>query len=494
MTDVPDIDVFADRDREPPPASDIPPPGDSEVPVRDRAPRADARVHARSYLGARASHRDGITVRRWRGDWYRWASDAGCYRMLTDERVDVELYSSLPIGKRSEVAEVKLALSAIEGVLIDEVDIGAWLDGPSPDGIGALDTVACRNGLVHLPTGRVLTATPRYFTTTALPIAFDVEAPKPERWLAFMRQLWGDDEVSIALLQEWFGYLLAPDTRQHKILFMIGKPRSGKGTIGRVVDRLLGGKANCAAPTLAQFGMNFGMWPLVGKLVAIVSDARLSGRADQGPIIERLLATSGEDPQNIDRKNRDVWNGILPTRIMIISNEIPSLVEASTALADRALMLKLERSFLGAEDTSLSGKLFDELQGILLWAIEGWRRLQARGRFEPPAKSRKMAEQMADLASPIGAWLRRRCVTRETEKDSWIKCDDAYADFKTWCAENGQQHVPTLARFGRDIDTVAGCERVRLSARFPDGPRPWVYRGLRVRTRAEEAADAADDV
>lgn len=451
--------------------------------------RQDARGLARRYIGARARHHDGVTIRRWQGRWYRWTAEDGCYRALTDERMDVELYGTLPIGKRSEVGEVQLAIMAEPGVLIDELELGAWLDGAPPADAGPFDTVACRNGLVHLPTGRVSPTTPRYFTTTALPHVFDPNAPTPKRWHAFLRQLWPRDEDSIAFLQEWMGYLLTPDTRQHKIAWLIGKPRSGKGTIGRVIGELLGGAANVAGPTLGQFGTDFGLQPLVGKLAAIVGDARLSGRTDTGPIIERLLGISGADPQNVNRKNREFWYGIMSARITIISNEVPRLVDASDALQKRSIMLKLSESFYGKEDTTLTSALLAELPGILLWAIEGWRRLQSRGRFEAPAASRKLTEQMADLASPVGAWARRRCVTDEPDRDLWIRCEDAFADFKAWATENGQQHVPTQTLFGRDIDTVTGCERVRLSPKFPGGPRPWVYKGLRIRTEQEDSGD-----
>lgn len=457
--------------------------------------RQDARGLARRYIGARATHRDGVTIRRWRGDWYRWTAESGCYRGLTDERMDVELYSTLPIGKRSDVGEVRLALMAVDGVLIDEIDLGAWLGGDAPNSLGMLETVACRNGLVHLPTGRVTPATPRFFTTTALPHVYDLKAPTPTRWLAFLRQLWPHDEDSIGFLQEWMGYLLTPDTRQHKIAWLIGKPRSGKGTIGRVISALLGGDANVAGPTLGQFATEFGLQSLVGKLAAIIPDARLGARVDAGQIVERLLMISGADPQNVNRKNRDFWYGVLPARIMIISNEIPRLTDASPALATRSIMLKLSESFLGKEDTELATKLTEELPGILLWAIDGWRRLQARGRFDPPAASIKQARQLADNASLVGAWVRERCVTDEANRDLWIQPEDAYADFKSWCSANGQQHIPTLTRFGLDVDVAAGCERIRPAAKFPGAPRPRVYRGLRFKTRDEiEQEEDADDI
>ena len=37
------------------------------------------------------------------------------------------------------------------------------------------------------------------------------------------------------------------------------------------------GKGNVTGPTLAALAANFGLWPLIGKPLAIVPDARVSG-------------------------------------------------------------------------------------------------------------------------------------------------------------------------------------------------------------------------
>ena len=50
------------------------------------------------------------------------------------------------------------------------------------------------------------------------------------------------------------------------------------------------------------------------------------------------------------------------------------------------------------------------LPGILLWSIEGWRRLRQRGRFEQPESSRELIDGMADLSSPVGEFVRDRCM------------------------------------------------------------------------------------
>ena len=88
------------------------------------------------------------------------------------------------------------------------------------------------------------------------------------------------------------------------MFLLVGPKRSGKGTIARVLTGLLG-MHNTAAPTLAGLTQNFGLQPLIGKPLAIISDARLGTRADNMIAVERLLSISGEDTLTIDRKYRD---------------------------------------------------------------------------------------------------------------------------------------------------------------------------------------------
>src|SRR5262249_27319371 len=134
-----------------------------------------------------------------------------------------------------------------------------WLEGAgSHPQLNPLDIVACANGLLHIPTRTLLPATPTFFTLNGLNFAYDPSAPEPTKWLAFLKQLWGEDETSIAILQEATGYFLTPDTRFQQIFMVVGPRRSGKGTIGRIVRRLLG-ERNCCGPTLANMSEQHGL-------------------------------------------------------------------------------------------------------------------------------------------------------------------------------------------------------------------------------------------
>ena len=265
--------------------------------------------------------------------------------------------------------------------------------------------------------------------------------------MKFLAALWPDDPEAIAALQDWFGYVLTHDTRQQKVLLVVGPKRSGKGTIARVMRGLLGVE-NTAGPTLAGIGTNFGLWPLIGKPLAIISDARLSGRTDAAIVTERLLSISGEDAITIDRKNLAPLTLKLPTRFVILTNELPRLTDASGALASRMIVLRLTRSWYGQEDHGLTDKLLGELPAILNWAIEGWLRLRQRGRFIQPSSGQKLIEELEDLASPIGAFLREECVIGP-EREVFVR--DLFDRWKIWCERMGRKDAGTAPNFGRDL-------------------------------------------
>ena len=283
----------------------------------------------------------------------------------------------------------------------------------------AEEILPAKNALVHLPSlmegiSRTAPPTPRFFNAYALEYDFDPAAPPPLEWLSFLEQIWGTDTESIAALQEWFGYLLTPDTKQQKILMMVGPKRSGRGTIARVL-KALAGASSVVNPTLSTLARPFGLASFIGKPIAVFPDARLSSRPDNAAIVECLLSISGEDDQTIDRKHMPAWTGKLSTRFVLISNELPRLRDVSGALAGRLIILRFTRSFYGQEDLALFDRLRPELPGILRWAIAGWERLNRRGPVPTASLGRRAgghhgrADQPDRRVSPRPLHRRGRC-------------------------------------------------------------------------------------
>lgn len=342
---------------------------------------------------------------------------------------------------------VKAALESVRAYVHQPAGIEppAWLDGGG-DRPDPLEVLPCRTMNLHIPSGEVLPATPALFNTNALDFDYDPGAPEPVRWLAFLEEIFGDDPEAVGLLQEWFGYCLTADTAQQKMLMLVGPKRCGKGTIGRLLARLVG-HGNVCGPTISSLAGSFGLQPLLGKSLAIVSDARFAGE-HVSTVIERLLCISGEDALTVDRKHLTSVTLKLSTRMMFLTNELPRIADASGALAGRFLVLRFTRSFFGQEDLALGRKLAAERPGILLWSLAGWRRLHARGHFLQPQSAAGAVEDLEELTSPVSAFVRQRCAVAPGLR-IWV--DDLYRAWTAWCQDEGRSHPTTKASFGRDL-------------------------------------------
>ncbi|PQO28512.1 hypothetical protein DTL21_28340 [Bremerella cremea] len=420
---------------------------------------------AEAYVQEFHSHPDGRTIHFYASQLVVWRDNR--YVQVEDYEVKKRLQNWLHgalryvrsrgkeqlelIDFESNPNTVNAALESLRGHvhLPDTVASPSWLGRP-PNDVDVEDVLPCRTTLLHLPTMERLPPTPRFFTLNALDVDPDPLAPEPKNWYQFLHQLFDGDCESHDLLQEWFGYCLTADTSLQKILLMVGPKRSGKGTIARVLRRLVG-ECNVSGPTTSSLAGNFGLQPLIGKSLAIVSDARFHGE-NVSTVVERLLCISGEDALTIDRKHMPSLTTKLNTRFMFLSNEFPRLNDSSGALAGRFMILRFHHSFFGKEDPRLTERLLAELPGILNWAIEGWQRLHERGHFVMPSAVEDVVQEIEDLSSPVAAFVRNRCIVGPGYR---ISTNSLYDAWKQWCDDEGRQLVSTKQTFGRDLAAAA---------------------------------------
>lgn len=432
-------------------------------------------------------------------DWL--AYERGAYRVVEDASMRSVVWEALDTATVRKVkdgvvtfvpfkpipGQVSGVLDAMEAVAHQPADRMAppvWLDG---DGPPPGEIISCRNGLLHVPTGELLPPTPRFFTRNALDLDFDPGAPEPTEWLAFVEQTFPDGDAA-TLLQEWFGYLLLPDMTQEKMLLMVGPPRSGKGTIQKVLTELVG-RSNICAPSIKSLGGDFGLQPMIGKQVAFLSDIRLGSSSDRAAITETLLRITGRDSVTADRKHKDQWTGNLAVRFVISTNELPSLNDNSPALSNRFVPLILEQSHLGREDHGLADRLIAELPGILNWSLAGWRSLRDRGHFKLPAVSVKAVSEIMELGSPTARFISECCVLGPSLR---IEKDRLFAAWRRWCEDKGER-VSGESHFASNLRS-ATSQTVKGSRLRDGGGRLNVYLGIALADDGEREMAAPSDL
>ena len=298
--------------------------------------------------------------------------------------------------------------------------------------VNASGKIVCRGQIVDMMTGDVA-SNHHMFVPNGAEWEWDAEPEAPVAWMKFLRDLFGEKTDEISMLQEWFGYMLSGDTWAHKGLIIVGPPRGGKGTIGHILTRLLG-SSMVASPALHALGKDFGLQPLLGKRMCLISDARLSSRADTMAVIEMLLRITAGDAVDVGRKHKSSVQTVLESRVVMLSNEMPQLADGSEAINSRFLILALEQSFLGREDPNLLEDLTEELPGIAAWAVEGYRRLRQRRRFEEPQSSARARTEWYEENNPLEQFVQERCVMEAGAK---VEATALYEAYKSWADDRG---------------------------------------------------------
>jgi putative DNA primase/helicase len=451
-------------------------------------PPSDPMAVARLFVELHCQREHLLTIRCWNGSWWTWRTThwsevhERTVRSLLYHFTENALYldaKDVPVPwapTRRKVGDLLEALAAIS-ILPQDFAQPCWLDGRASGQI-----VAVANGLLDIDSRLLYPHTPQYFSTVSVPFAYEPTAPKPQRFLDFLDELWPQEPEAVDALAEWFGYVISGRTNLQKMLLMVGPTRGGKGVLARILTALIG-KPNVCGPTLSSFAGEFGLAPLLSKSLAIISDVRFAGKG-ANVVVERLLSISGEDTLTINRKYHEQISTKMPTRMHLISNEMPRLTDASGAIIGRFIVLLLERSWLGKEDHELEDRVCEQLPGILNWALEGLARLNGNdGRFTRVESAEVAIVAMRDLASPVAAFVRERC---KLDAQASTAVDELYAVYKTWCEDNehprASKHV-----FGRDLK--AACPSIRKERpRHTKGEkrRDQVYKGIRWLKEEEE--------
>jgi len=450
-------------------------------------------AHARVFLDSFYSSEEGYRIVHYADDFYIYVGTH--YEIIEELTVRSDLYKFLDkckkLGRKQEIlpfnptpASVSAALDAIKSITHlpnhPNTKPPIWLTEHRHNKPPASKLISLHNGLFHLEDNVLIPHSLGFFTQNSLNFGYDDSASCPT-WITFLNSVWEDDHESIETLQEMFGYILSGDTRQQKFFNIIGPRRSGKGTINKVLVSLLG-QHNTVAPELGELCDSFGLQPWLGKLLASFTDARAPER-NRNAVVSQLLRIVGGDTITVNRKNKESWNGYLPTRIVIYSNEVLQLTENSNALTGRMIVLKMTKSFYNKEDTELARKLENELSGIFNWAMEGLRRRLTRGGyFTQPKSGASYLDLMTELGNPIGLFVEDAL---EFDPTASVSKDDVFACYSRWAIK---KKLPPGTEFSFKRRFLAATQehRIEVGLLRQDGKRDHVYMGIKLNEEAQK--------
>lgn len=321
--------------------------------------------------------------------------------------------------------------------------------------------VAMRNGVLDLqalmegqPDADVLRPhAPDFFNLNALQYDYRPGATCP-KFLKYLEDVQPDAAVR-DLLQEWAGYLLVPLTKMHAFLLIDGEGSNGKSVYLAALRALLG-EENYSSVPLQAFAAErpFALTDTMGKLANFDFDVTFIEMREEG----RLKSWVSGEPVLVERKGRDAMS-IRPTaRLTFACNDRPFFRDKSKGIWRRMLYVRFNKTIGEAEkivgmDEPGWWAEAGELEGMFLWAVEGLKRLLARGRFVEPASCQADKSEYKDDLNPAAAFLREHA---EPKEDATTPTRELYTAYEHWFRENGHQpkYKLTKQHFGREVRRI----------------------------------------
>ena len=231
------------------------------------------------------------------------------------------------------------------------------------------DRIALANGTLYLD-GTFQEGKPE-IVRNRLPVKYDPKAASPDRWLTFLHELL--DDADIPTLQEYLGYCLIPSTKGQKMMLIVGKGGEGKSRIGLVLKRLMGDAASNGSVQKVE-NNRFARADLERRLLMIDDDMDMNALPKTNYI--KTIVTA-EAKLDLERKGVQSYQRDIYARFLCFGNgALTSLYDHSDGFFRRQLILTTkDKPADRTDDPFLVEKMCAELEGILLWCLEGLHRL-----------------------------------------------------------------------------------------------------------------------
>ena len=321
--------------------------------------------------------------------------------------------------------------------------------------------ICFRNGFYDPISRKMIPHDPRYKAVNQLPHEFDPEAHPDgkavEAWLQFIVPEPQDREM----LLEFAGYCMTRDTRQQKFLILSGEGGTGKSTLIRLIELMIG-TDNISSISLGELSQRFAAFGLLGKLLNSCADLELAALEDVS-ILKKLL---GEDQIRGEAKGKDAFPFRSFAKLIFSTNQLPVVKGEMTAgFYRRLLVLEMNR-----KPAVRRPDLFDELAKGLPYfiqiCVEALSRMYERGTILSSDHSAEAVARLRRESDTVAAFL-HDCAVRK--HDGRLERGYLFEKYLAFCYEVERQHL-TKSNFFKSL-RLKGISEVKTGGN-------WFFEGL----------------
>ena len=330
----------------------------------------------------------------------------------------------------------------------------------------------CKNGVLDLKIGRLLTHDPALRLTKTTNVPYNPDAACPI-FTAFLNRIFNEDQELIAFIQKAAGYIATGETSEQCFFVAYGTGANGKSTL---VDAITGvleefvqtiptdvlmerQKGGTATPELARAKGARLVVAAESSDIACLNEAQIKQLTGGDKIAARPLYAQGFEY----KPNFKIW---------LSTNHKPTIKGTDNGIWRRVILIPFTVTIPEEEqDPHLPEKLAAEREGILSWIAEGARQYYSEGLGRPAVIKNATAEYRTEM-DILGGFL-EDCVQ---PGDGRLLAKDLFTAYQKWAAENGEKEISQTA-FGRKMNE-RGYKKLKKGV--------CIYEGIQLSEHGEE--------
>lgn len=266
---------------------------------------------------------------------------------------------------------------------------------------------------------------------------YNPDAPAPAVFLKFLSELLIPDDIQT--LQEWFGYLLVPSTKAQRMLMLIGNGGEGKSRIGVLLKNIFGSAMSTGNLQLLE--TNRFARAALENVYLFLDDDMIMEKITETNVLKTIITNEGK--MLIEKKNVQSYAANIYAKLMSFGNGTLSSPNDNTEgfFRRQIIITTLPKSENRIDDPFLVEKMIAEKEGILLWALEGLKRLIANSfRFTISDRTAENLRASMEDSCNIISFLKD---TQYVKYDSSLECStaDLYGGYIHWCCVNSMNSM-----------------------------------------------------
>lgn len=264
------------------------------------------------------------------------------------------------------------------------------------------------------------------------------------------------------MLLQYIGYSMTLDTSEQKFLMIVGKGGTGKSTLLKLIETILG-KSNISSITLQGLQDRFTPAELFLKQANICADIPLTALNE----VDMLKRLTGEDTITAERKFSDPFTFRSRARLFFSANDIPYIAEKTNAFYRRMLILKMDHA-PEAIDPDLYNKLEAEIPHLITRAVNAI--YDSDGLIERSKNCEEAVLTARKDSDTVEAFISDRCENGEKYR---VDRSELYRVYKNYCTLEERQPL-TNRNFYKELEKRGYCSR--------RGSRNYDIVGLKIST------------